>query len=304
MNAFLPRVVTNVAELRRVVRAPSIANADRTRPRVGFVPTMGFLHDGHASLMRRARERCDVVVVSIFVNPLQFGPSEDFATYPRDLTRDLALLAAERVDVAFVPPAAELLLPGADTAVSVGAVAEPLDGALRPGHFRGVATIVSALFNIVRPDVAFFGEKDWQQVLVVRQMVRDLHIPVEIVGVPTSREPDGLARSSRNVRLGAAERETARAIPRALEAARAAYAAGERSPAALQRAMHAVLAATTLAVDYAVVVDAATLRAPTDPEAPLRALIAARAGATRLIDNCGLEGESLHRRGAASEPAA
>ncbi|HEX7121374.1 MAG TPA: pantoate--beta-alanine ligase, partial [Gemmatimonadaceae bacterium] len=173
-----------------VVRTAAQLHREELRPPVGFVPTMGYLHEGHLCLVRRARAECASVVVSIFVNPTQFGPGEDFSTYPRDLDRDLAMLRAEQVDVAFVPDEGGFYPPGADTFVEPGAVAVPLEGEKRPGHFRGVATVVTMLFNVVRPDRAYFGEKDWQQLQVVRQIVRDLYMPVEIVSVPTVREPD------------------------------------------------------------------------------------------------------------------
>ena len=250
---------------------------------------MGFLHPGHASLARRARTECDVVVVSIFVNPTQFGPGEDFASYPRDLDRDLAILAAEQADIVFAPEASEFYPSGAATSVVVGGAAEPLEGAYRPGHFRGVATVVAMLFNAVRPDVAYFGEKDWQQLQVVRRLVRDLHLPLEIVGVPTMRESDGLAMSSRNVRLGPVDRAQSLCVPRALEAARNAYTAGERSPRLLERAMADVLAREpAVRPDYAVVVDAHTLRPIDEATDESRALIAARVGTVRLIDNSAL----------------
>jgi pantoate--beta-alanine ligase len=288
-----PVVVKGVGELRTAVRNCKLQIANRKReggggPRLGFVPTMGFLHAGHAALMRRARLECDVVAVSIFVNPTQFGPGEDYASYPRDLDRDLALLMAEHVDLAFVPEAS-FYPPGAATAVVVGGAAEPLEGAHRPGHFRGVATVVAMLFNAVQPDVAYFGEKDWQQLQVVRRLVRDLHLPLEIVGVPTMRERDGLAMSSRNVRLGPAERVQALCIPGALEAARNAFAAGERSPRALEQSMAGMLAhEPAVRRDYAVVVDAETLLPIDEATADSRALVAARVGAVRLIDNCAL----------------
>lgn len=282
-----PAVATSVAALREAISAatPAGASADS----VGFVPTMGFLHEGHATLIRRARAECGVVVVSIFVNPTQFGPGEDFATYPRDLPRDLALLAREHASVAFVPEASELYPPGADTSAPLGAVAEPLDGIARPGHFRGVAMVVQILLRAVQPARAYFGEKDWQQLQVVRQLVRDAQLPVEIVGVPTVREPDGLALSSRNVRLSPAERVQALCVPRALDAARAAYAGGERDPAALERVMAEVVTKEPAArLDYAVVVRGETLRKTSVADASSRALIAVRIGATRLIDNCAL----------------
>lgn len=288
-------VPTTVTELRRILapyRGSGSGSAIRmtgAAPRIGFVPTMGYLHEGHVALVHRARAECDVVVASIFVNPLQFGANEDFASYPRDLDRDRALLARAHTDVVFVPDGAEFYPPGADSAVVVGSVAEPLEGAFRPGHFRGVATVVSMLFNAVQPHVAYFGEKDWQQLQVIRQFVRDLHIPVEIVAVPTVRERDGLAMSSRNVRLSPAERERARCLPAALEAARAAFAAGETSSHALERAMLDIIAREPEAkVDYAAVVDAATLRPAREASAQSRALIAVRLGRVRLIDNMGL----------------
>lgn len=256
---------------------------------IGFVPTMGYLHDGHLALARAAREECDSVVVSIFVNPTQFGPDEDFATYPRDLERDLDLLRREKVDLAFLPDESGLYLPGADTWVEPGAVAAPLEGERRPGHFRGVATVVTMLLNAVRPYRAYFGEKDWQQLQVVRRVVRDLHLAVEIVPVAIVREPDGLAMSSRNVRLSAEERVAALCVPRALQAARATYSSGETDPAILERAMAAVIAGEpAAALDYAVVRDAETLRAIDRANADSRALIAARVGPVRLIDNCAL----------------
>ncbi|HSA57997.1 MAG TPA: pantoate--beta-alanine ligase [Gemmatimonadaceae bacterium] len=272
-----------------VAKTVEALRSARRRGMIGFVPTMGYLHDGHLALVRRAREECDAVVVSIFVNPTQFGPGEDFATYPRDLERDLGMLQQEKVDLAFVPDEGGFYPPGADTFVEPGAVALPLEGERRPGHFRGVATVVTMLCNAVRPYRAYFGEKDWQQLQVVRRMVRDLHQAVEIVPVPVVREPDGLAMSSRNVRLSAEERIAARCVPRALDAARAAYATGETDPGALERAMAAVVAAEPAAtLDYAVVVDAEALVAAARASESSRALIAARVGSVRLIDNSAL----------------
>jgi pantoate--beta-alanine ligase len=281
------RVVETVDELRAV-----LARSERGgTPVVGLVPTMGYLHEGHASLVRRAREECDLVVVSIFVNPTQFGPNEDFATYPRDLPRDIEMLEREGADVAFAPAHRGFYPPGADTLVTPGRVAEPLEGAHRPGHFRGVATVVTMLFNAVRPHRAYFGEKDWQQLQVVRRLVRDLRLPVEVVGLPVVRESDGLALSSRNVRLPADARSRVVCIPRALEAARAAFAAGESDPLALERAMADVLAGEpAVTVDYAVVVEAESLQPEARATAASRALIAARVGGVRLIDNARLGG--------------
>ncbi|MCA8878855.1 MAG: pantoate--beta-alanine ligase [Rhodobacteraceae bacterium] len=188
---------------------------------IGLVPTMGFLHEGHLTLVRRARAACDRVVVSIFVNPTQFGPNEDLATYPRDPERDFAMLRAEGVDAVFTPDPSEMYHADAQTIVETTDLSGVLIGALRPGHFRGVATVVSKLFNIVQPDRAFFGEKDYQQLLVIRTMVRDLDVPLEIVGVPTVREPDGLAMSSRNVRLTPEHRAAAPALNASLDWAEA-----------------------------------------------------------------------------------
>lgn len=269
-------------------RAPS-GSGEHNGPLVGFVPTMGYLHEGHVALVRHARSECDVVVASIFVNPTQFGPGEDFASYPRDLERDLRMLAGEHIDLAFTPAEHGFYPPGADTTVTVGVAAEPLEGRHRPGHFRGVATVVTMLLNAVQPDRAYFGEKDWQQLQVVRQLVRDLHMPVEVVQVPTVREADGLALSSRNVRLTPVDRQAALCIPMALEAARTAFAAGERSVASLEAAMHRELGhEPAVRPDYAVVVDAESLMPIERADERSRALIAARVGAVRLIDNVAL----------------
>jgi len=256
---------------------------------VGFVPTMGYLHDGHRSLLDAAREDCDVVAVSIFVNPLQFGAGEDLAAYPRDLDRDLRLCADAGADWAFVPEAAEMY-PGTPTltTVAVAGVSEPMEGAHRPTHFAGVATVVAKLFAIVGISRAYFGEKDWQQLAVVRRMAADLSFPVEVIGCPTVREDDGLALSSRNTYLTPAQRAAAPTVHRALEAGVAAVKGGERSAAAVRAAMHAVLDPVAEAeVEYLEVVDAATL-ARVDPLAgELRLLAAARFGRARLIDNEG-----------------
>ncbi len=267
-------------------------DAARTRGAcVGLVPTMGALHDGHLSLIARARAECDTVVVTIFVNPLQFGDPEDIAHYPRTLERDLQVCKEVGVDVVFAPSVAEMYPTWPEppsTTVTVRGVSESWEGEARPGHFDGVATVVAKLFAIAGPCRAYFGLKDYQQLAVVRAMVDELSLPVELVGCPIVREHDGLARSSRNVRLSATERAAATVLSRALAAGRAAVAAGERSGAALADAMRAVVAAEPLAqLDYAVVVDAATLaEAATvaDPAAS-RLLIAARVGAVRLIDN-------------------
>jgi len=248
---------------------------------IGLVPTMGALHRGHLSLVERARAENDRVIVSVFVNPLQFGPGEDFERYPRDLQGDLTKLEAAGADAVYTPSVQAMYPPSATTRVLVGEVAEPLEGKSRPGHFEGVATVVLKLFEACRPDRAYFGQKDAQQAAVVTRMARDLDTGVEIVVSPTVREPDGLALSSRNAYLSAAERRAALVLSRALEAANQAWAGGERDPARLRAVLHEVLAAEPLAaVDYAEVVDPATFR----PGVPL-AVMAVRVGGTRLIDN-------------------
>jgi pantoate--beta-alanine ligase len=264
---------------------------------VGLVPTMGALHDGHLSLMARARAECDTVVVTIFVNPLQFGDPEDIAHYPRTLERDLGLCKEIGVDVVFVPSVAEMYPSWPEppsTTITVRGVSESWEGEARPGHFDGVATVVAKLFAIAGPCRAYFGLKDFQQLAVVRAMVSELSLPVELVGCPVVREHDGLARSSRNVRLSATERAAGTVLSRALAAGRVAVAAGERSGAALADVMRAVVAAEPLVqLDYAVVVDAATLAeaATVADPATARLLIAARVGPVRLIDNsAALEG--------------
>jgi pantoate--beta-alanine ligase len=253
---------------------------------VGFVPTMGALHEGHLSLVRQARERAGRVVVSIFVNPTQFGPKEDFARYPRQPEKDGEMLAAAGCDLLFLPEAAIIYPPGHATFVEPGGPAEGLEGALRPGHFRGVATVVCALLNLVRPDVAVFGKKDAQQLAVIRQMVRDLHIPVEIVAAETIRESDGLALSSRNAYLSPGERRAAPVLLRALRAAEQAVGAGERRGEAVRRVMREVLESEPLArVEYAEVVDAVTFQPVDTLSGSLVLPLAVRIGGTRLIDN-------------------
>jgi pantoate--beta-alanine ligase len=259
---------------------------------MGLVPTMGYLHEGHLSLVRQARAECGAVAVTIFVNPTQFGPREDLSRYPRDLERDLRLLREEAVDLVFVPSVAEIYPPGFSTFVDVRDVTEMLEGAARPGHFGGVATVVCKLFNIAQPTRAYFGQKDAQQTVVVRKLARDLDMPLDVVVVPTMREPDGLAMSSRNVYLSAEQRQAATALYRALSAADERYAAGERDAAALRQAMRAVLDAEPLATpDYVSVADALTLR-ELDHVGAAGALcsLAVRFGTTRLIDNIMLEG--------------
>ncbi len=267
--------------------------------RVGLVPTMGALHAGHLALVEQARSENDVVVVTIFVNPTQFGPNEDLATYPRDLPRDLALLQAAGVDVVFTPTPDVIYPPGYQTYIEVEQVAQGLEGARRPGHFRGVATVVAKLFNITQPHIAYFGQKDAQQVAVIRRMVHDLNFPLEIAVCPTLREADGLAMSSRNAYLTPEQRQAAPVVYRALQAAADAYEAGMSDPEALRLTMLAMLHLEALATpEYVSAADARTLReldAPTD--VPILLSLAVRVGKTRLIDNLLLPRELNTRAG-------
>ena len=258
----------------------------RTGRRVGFVPTMGFLHRGHISLVRDAKARGDRLVVSIFVNPTQFGPGEDFAAYPRDFESDCELLEQEGVDALFYPSLGEMYPQGAQTRVEVEKLSLPLCGALRPGHFRGVATVVAKLFHIVQPHVAIFGEKDYQQLLVVRRLVRDLSMGIEIVGHPIVREPDGLAMSSRNAYLNPAERAAAVCLSRALCKAERLFKRGEKSAAALVRSALAELEKEPLAqVEYVKLCDAETLDELERIDDPAVLALSVRIGKARLIDN-------------------
>jgi pantoate--beta-alanine ligase len=265
----------------------SLRNAGRQLTgTVGLVPTMGALHEGHLSLVRLAKASTDRVVVSIFVNPTQFAPNEDFNKYPRTFETDCALLEREGVELVFAPAPQEMYPDGETTRIHVGPVGDRLDGASRPGHFAGVATIVAKLFHIVAPDKAFFGQKDAAQVAVLRQMVRDLNFNLELVIGPIVREPDGLAMSSRNRYLSPEERRQALVLSRALEAAVTAYQQGERSATQLIERMHTVMATEpSVLIDYVAVADASTLL-PLDSAAPGALLaIAAWVGTTRLIDN-------------------
>ena len=274
--------MTEVARTRAELRA---ALAGAPRP-VGLVPTMGWLHDGHRALMAHARDENATTVVTIFVNPRQFTEAADYTRYPRDEPRDLAICREEGVDLVWVPPGDEVYPPGFDTQVSVGAVAQPLEGAARPGHFDGVGTVVAILFNVVGADRAYFGQKDAQQVMVIRQMARDLAIPTEVIACPTIREADGLALSSRNVHLGPAERAAAPVLRRALVAARERWTAGEQSAEALRAVMRVTLAAEPLAaVEYVSVADGTTLAELQQVEGPALLSLAVRFGGTRLIDN-------------------
>jgi pantoate--beta-alanine ligase len=276
--------VTTIAALRERLDAARAAGQ-----RVGFVPTMGYLHAGHASLMTEARADTDLVVASIFVNPLQFAPTEDLAAYPRDLAGDTTLAEGAGVDVLFVPSGEEMYPDGVvRTSVIVAEVSAPLEGEARPTHFAGVATVVAKLFAIVGPCRAYFGEKDYQQVAVIRQMVRDLSIPVEVVACPTTREPDGLAMSSRNAYLSEAERAAAPVLHAALLVGRLAIDAGERDAPRVRALMTDLIEAEPLAdLDYAEVVDATTLQVVDPLAGELRLLAAARFGRARLIDNVG-----------------
>ena len=264
---------------------------------VGFVPTMGFLHEGHLGLMRIAGERCDRVVASIFVNPTQFGPNEDLARYPRDEHGDLAKCREVGVSAVFLPPLEEMYPPGAQTFVTVEQVSRGLCGASRPVHFRGVATVVGLLFNIVEPDVAVFGDKDFQQLRVIQQMVRDLRFPIEIVGGPIARESDGLAMSSRNAYLSPEQRSQAPALNRTLRWAAAEVSAGWTDTERLRGAIRERIERQPLAeVGYVEVVDAATVEPIAgDIAGPARAAVAVRFGATRLIDNIALTPRGVER---------
>ena len=246
---------------------------------------MGALHAGHVSLIEAARRECGYVIVTIFVNPTQFGPTEDFSRYPRTLESDLALCRDAGVDLIFQPPSEMMYPEGFQSLVEVADVSAPLEGATRPGHFRGVATVVLKLLNVVQPDVAYFGQKDFQQLLVIRTLCRDLNVPVEIRECPTVREPDGLAMSSRNRYLTPDERQRAVSLFQALELARKRLLAGERNIAAVREAMLAHLQQAGADVDYAIIADPETLDELTEPQGEMVALIAARIGATRLIDN-------------------
>ncbi len=277
------QLITTVQDFRRARGFARLAGG------LGFVPTMGFLHEGHISLVRRARAENAVVAASIFVNPAQFAPNEDFAAYPRDLERDLAMLDAAGCDLVFHPTPEEMYPPPEqDVYVVPGDIASRLEGAVRPGHFMGVATVVLKLFNIVQPDRSYFGQKDGQQVAVVRRMVRDLNVPGEIVVAPTVREPDGLAMSSRNTYLTVEERQAAPVVYRALTAALDLYREGEARADALREAMRSTLDAEPLiaSIDYVSVADALTLQeVEGDAADGAMASTAVRIGRTRLLDN-------------------
>ncbi|MFT9847604.1 pantoate--beta-alanine ligase [Aneurinibacillus sp. REN35] len=273
------RTVSSIQEVR------SLLKQSRTK-KIGFVPTMGYLHEGHVSLVDQAKKMCDIVVMSIFVNPLQFGPNEDLASYPRDVERDSQLAASRGVDILFFPSVEEMYPSGSKTLVAVRDITDALCGASRPGHFDGVSTVVTKLFNIIQPDYAFFGMKDAQQVAVVTQMVRDLNIPTEVVPCPIVREADGLALSSRNVYLSAEERKQALVLSRSLMRAKEMVEMGERSEAALRAAIESTIQESSLAqIDYIEIRSYPDLAPLTELRGNCLIALAVRFGRTRLIDN-------------------
>ena len=274
-------VFDTVSALRKFLAAYRAASK-----RIGLVPTMGYLHAGHISLVHAARQECDVVVLSIFVNPKQFGPQEDFATYPRDMAGDLHQAQEAGVDAVFTPTVEEMYPPGFLTEVSVHELTAPLCGASRPGHFNGVTTVVAQLFNIVGPDRAYFGQKDYQQVTVIRKMVTDLHMPLEVITCPTVREPDGLAMSSRNAYLNPAERQAALVLWRALRLAEERLAQGERQGTRLATTLRDFIAQEPLArIDYVAVAEPDTLQEIEQLSGTVLVALAVYIGKTRLIDN-------------------
>jgi pantoate--beta-alanine ligase len=275
------KIIDTISEMQ------SLADSLRREGRmIGFVPTMGFLHEGHVSLMRSARQACDVVAVSIFVNPTQFGPNEDLARYPRDEAGDRAKCEAAGVDVLFMPKAAAMYPDAPSVFVMVEGISDVLEGVVRPGHFRGVATVVAKLFNIVKPHKAFFGQKDYQQCAVIRRMVKGLNMEVEVVVLPTVREADGLAMSSRNSYLSADERLKAAVIHRALFAAEQLAGTGTNAPDILKNRIQAVLREEkNIEIDYIEVVDPETLAPLSSGKDVMVLLVAVRLGRTRLIDN-------------------
>ncbi len=275
------QIITAISEMQSL--AESLMKQGRT---IGFVPTMGFLHEGHLSLMRRAREECDAVVASIFVNPTQFGPQEDFERYPRDEEGDRRKCESAGVDILFMPTATEMYPEKPSVFVTVEGIAEILEGAIRPGHFRGVATVVAKLFNIVKPHKAFFGQKDYQQCAVIKRMVKGLNLEVKVVVLPTVREQDGLAMSSRNSYLSADERRVAAVIHRALASGEQMVKAGVGEPETLKTTMRAVLGeAPGIVLDYVEVADPESLTPLAIVKGRAVILIAVRLGRTRLIDN-------------------
>jgi pantoate--beta-alanine ligase len=272
--------LTTIPDLRSWTRSQRAAGR-----RIGLVPTMGYLHEGHLALVDEARQRADTVIMTIFVNPLQFGPSEDLARYPRDLPRDRSLAGKRGVDALFVPSVEAMYPAGSEVRVMPGATAERWEGAARPGHFAGVLTVVAKLFHLVQPDLACFGQKDIQQLTLVRRMVRDLDWPIEIVSVPTVREADGLALSSRNAYLDAADRRRAVSLSRALQTAHRAWCEGERRAPAIEQVMRQELKQPEIRVEYIALVDPDTFAPVTTVDGRTVVALAARVGGTRLIDN-------------------
>ena len=282
------KIINSIVHMQALAIAP-----EREGRRIAFVPTMGYLHEGHASLLREGRKRGDVLVLSIFVNPIQFGKNEDLDSYPKNMERDFELAAACGVDIVFIPTAAEMYPEGFQTGITVRDIALPLCGASRPGHFDGVATVVTKLFNIVRPDVALFGRKDFQQLAVIRRMTADLNMPVEIAGMPIVREADGLAMSSRNAYLSPSERQSALCLSHALKRARELYASGESSVSVLANDIRALIEReTTATIDYVEFRDSALLGEVAVADNNTLLALAVKIGNTRLIDNT-LFGEEL-----------
>lgn len=276
------RIITEIKEMQDLALAARSAGTT-----IALVPTMGYLHEGHASLMREGRRIGGLVVASIFVNPAQFGAGEDFDAYPRDLERDMKIAGESGVDLIFAPAAAAMYLPGYQTYTEVEKLTLPLCGANRPGHFRGVTTVVGKLFNIVQPHAAIFGRKDYQQLAVIRRMAADLNIPVEIIGMPIVREADGMAMSSRNSYLSPTERKSALCLSRSLEAVKALYLGGERDPFILrERAMEVIGAEAAAVVDYVELRDGDSLEEIASADDRTLLALAVRIGKTRLIDNC------------------
>jgi pantoate--beta-alanine ligase len=276
------QIAKNIAEM-KAMRVKSLGS-------VGFVPTMGYLHQGHLALVKQARAENSVVVASIFVNPTQFGPTEDFKSYPRDTERDLAMLRKERTDIVFMPLAEEMYPEGFNSWVEVEKVTDRLEGSYRPGHFKGVATVVAKLFNIVEPARAYFGQKDAQQALVIKKMVADLNMNLEVIVAPTVRESDGLAMSSRNVYLNPQERQAAIVLFKALTLARNRREKGERNAETVRQEMTSLISQEPLAkIEYVSIADAQTLEELLKIDRPALASLAVRLGKTRLIDNMLLE---------------
>ena len=275
------KLITSIDEMQQTISRHRLENK-----RIAFVPTMGFLHEGHASLLREGRRQGDILVLSIFVNPIQFGRNEDLDRYPRDLARDSRIAEECGVDIIFTPDAAEMYPAGFQTSISVQELSQPLCGASRPGHFDGVATVVAKLFNIVRPDLALFGRKDYQQLALIRQMTSDLSMPVTVQGMPIVRERDGLAMSSRNAYLSTVERQSALCLHRAISAVRAAYASGEQSIDRLREEALAIIHnEQAVQIDYLEFRDGTTLQPATIAVDGTLLALAVNLGKTRLIDN-------------------